>query len=188
MSAVFTAVRRKLSVEAYHDLAKAGHLTEDDRVELIEGEIIEMAPIGGPHLNIVNRLTRFFVLALGERGVVSPQNPVTLPRYSEPQPDLAILKPAFDSFPTKVPEASDVLLLVEVADTTLAYDRGTKLPLYAKHGISEVWIVDVQRRRIEAYREPSAEGYGRKIEIAANESLAMQALTDVRLEWSRVFG
>jgi Uma2 family endonuclease len=85
MSAAFTATRRKLSVEAFHDLAKAGHLTEDDRVELIDGEIIEMAPIGGPHLNIVNRLTRFFVLALGERGVVSPQNPVALPRYSDPR-------------------------------------------------------------------------------------------------------
>jgi len=187
MSAVFTAVRRKLSVDAYHDLAKAGHLTEDDRVELIEGEIIEMAPIGGPHMNIVNRLNRFFVMALGDRAIVSPQNPVTLPRYSEPQPDLAILNPAIDRDLTKVPEASDVLLLVEVADTTLAYDRGTKLPLYARHGISEVWIVDVQRKRIEAYREPGAEGYARKIEISANESIAMQALPDVRLELSRLF-
>ena len=128
MSAVFTPKRYKLSIEDYHKLGEAGILDEDSRVELIEGDLIEMAPIGVPHMRCVNRLTRILVNAVGDAAIVSTQNPVTLPPLSEPQPDFALLKPSAEDA-CRVPHPEDVLLIVEVADTTLAYDRRTKLPL-----------------------------------------------------------
>src|SRR5438094_271220 len=180
MSAVFTPTRHKLSVEDYHKLGDVGILTEDSRVELIDGELIEMAPIGGPHMWVVNRLTRLLVLAVGDLGVVSVQNPVTLPPHSEPQPDIAILKPGADSTASRVPNSADVLLLIEVADTTLAYDRTTKLKLYAKAGIAEAWIVNLQSRCVEVYREPSADGYSRTIELRPNDVASPLALPTVK--------
>ena len=187
MSAVFTATRRKLTVEAYHDLGAAGHLTEDDRIELIEGDLIEMAPIGGPHLNGVNRLTAFFVRSIGGRGIVSVQNPVILGRHSESQPDLVILAPHMDARDAGVPTAKDVLLVVEVSDSTVTYDCGTKLPLYARHGIAEVWLINLRSSRIEVYRTPADGGYAPMREIGPGESISMLALPDVRLAWDTVF-
>jgi Uma2 family endonuclease len=131
MSAVFTPTRHKLSVDDYHKLGEAGILDEDSRVELIEGELIDMAPIGPPHMMAVNRLNRLLVRAVGDLGIVSIQNPITLPPHSEPQPDIAVLRPGIDKRGAGLPGPADVLLLIEVADTTLAYDRGTKLQLYA---------------------------------------------------------
>ncbi len=187
MSAVFTATRHKLTVEAYHDLGATGHLTEDDRIELIDGELIEMAPIGGPHLNGVNRLNAFFVRAIGDRGIVSVQNPVILGRHSEPQPDLVILAPHMNARDAGVPTAKDVLLVVEVSDSTVAYDRGTKLPLYARHGIADVWLINLRSSRIEVYRTPADTGYAPACEIGPGESIPMLALPDVRLAWEAVF-
>lgn len=187
MSAVFTATRHKLTVEAYHDLGATGHLTEDDRVELIEGELIDMAPIGGPHLSGVNRLNMFFARAIGDRGIVSVQNPVILGRYSEPQPDLVILAPHMSSLDAGVPTAKDVLLIAEVSDSTVAYDRGTKLPLYAQHGIADVWLFNLRSNRIEVYRTPTASGFAPMREIGPGESIAMLALPDVRVAWEVVF-
>src|SRR4051812_45524720 len=149
MSEVFTPTRYKWTVEDYHKLGDAGILDEDSRVELIEGELIEMAPIHGPHMGTVNRLTKMLVFAVGDHGVVSVQNPVTLPPYSEPQPDFTILRPGAGLPSSGVPRSDDVLLLIEVADTTLRYDRVMKLKLYAKEKIAEYWIVDVQGKSIE---------------------------------------
>jgi len=130
MSAVFTPTRYKWSVEDYHKLGETGILGEDSRVELIKGDLIETAPIGPAHMRCLNRLTRMFFIAAGDLAIVSVQNPVTLPLRSEPQPDITLLKPGFDSAkPPRTPLPQDVLLLVEVADTTLAYDRRTELPL-----------------------------------------------------------
>ena len=160
MSAVFTPSRYKLSIEDYHKLGAAGILGEDSRVELIEGDLIEMAPIGITHMRCVNRLNRLLMQAVGDAAIVSVQNPVTLPPRSEPQPDVALLKPAADQA-DHVPHPADVLLIVEVADTTLNYDRRTKLPLYARAGIVEVWIVDVQGQTIETFSAPTDTGYAR---------------------------
>jgi Uma2 family endonuclease len=187
MSAVFTATRHKLTVEAYHDLGVAGHLTENDRIELIEGELIEMAPIGGPHLRGVNRLNMFFARAVGDRGIVSVQNPVILGRFSEPQPDLVILAPHMNARDAGVPTAKDVLLVVEVSDSTVAYDRGTKIPLYARHGIADLWLFNLRSSRIEIYRTPTDAGYAPMREIGPGESIAMLALPDVSLAWETVF-
>lgn len=187
MSEVFTPTRYKLSVEDYHKLGDAGILNEDSRVELIEGELIEMAPIGGPHMAVVNRLTKRLVLAVGDFGVVSVQNPVRLPPHSEPQPDFAILKPRAGDAASAVPGAEDVLLLIEVADATLAYDRGTKLALYAKSGIAESWIVNLQSKCIEVYREPTAHGYTKRIEFQREERVSPLALPTMSVAVAEMF-
>ena len=188
MSTVFIPVRHKLSVEDYHKLGEAGILTEDSRVELIEGELIDMAPIGGPHMRLVNRLTRLLVPAVGDLGVVSIQNPVTLPPDAEPQPDVTILKPVAAGAAAVVPGPDDVLLLIEVADTTLAYDRNTKLKLYARAGIAESWIVNLQSKCLEVYREPTARGYSRKIEFASGDTISPLALPSVEVTVADLFG
>lgn len=188
MSAVFTPIRHKLSVEDYHKLGEVGVLTEDSRVELIEGDLIDMAPIGGPHMRLVNRLTRLLVPAVGDLGVISIQNPVTLPPRSEPQPDVAILKPGMDSDAAVVPGPDDVLLLIEVADTTLFYDRNTKLKLYASAGIVESWIVNLPSRCVEVYRELTADGYSRKLELGSGDTISPLALPTVKVAVADIFG
>jgi len=188
MSAVFIPRRYKLSVEDYHRLGEAGILTEDSRVELIEGELIEMAPIGGPHMTVVNRLNKLLVLAVGDRGVVSVQNPVRLSPYSEPQPDFTVLRVRADDAAAAVPGPEDVLLLIEVADTTLAYDRDTKLGLYAKSGILESWIVNLSSQCIEVYREPTGDGYSKRIDVQRQDSVAPLALPTIRIAAAEVFG
>jgi Uma2 family endonuclease len=187
MTTVFTPARYKLSVEDYHRLGEAGILTEDTRVELIEGELIEMAPIGGLHMAAVNRLNRLLVLAIGDLGVVSVQNPVRLPPHSEPQPDLAILRPRAGDAASAVPGPEDVLLLIEVANATLAYDRGMKLGLYAKSGIAESWIVNLQSKCIEVYREPTAHGYTKRIEFQRDERVSPLALPMMNIAVAEVF-
>ena len=187
MSAVFTPMRHKLSVQDFQRLGEAGILSEDSRVELIEGELIDMAPIGALHMLVVNRLNRLLVLAVGELGVVSVQNPVRLPLYSEPQPDFAILKHRADE--TTVPGPEDVLLIIEVADTTLDFDRTTKLNLYAKSGISESWIVNLQSKCLEVYREPAADdGYSKRFEFHRPDSVAPLAVPTVRVAVADIFG
>jgi Uma2 family endonuclease len=149
------------SVAEFHQMAVAGLLDETDRVELIEGEMIDMAPIGSRHAFIVNRLSQAFSVG-GTKGqyLVSTQNPVCLGDRSEPQPDIALLKSG--NYMDALPMASDVLLIVEVSDTTLEYDREVKLGLYARHGVPEVWLIDVNAGELTVYREP-AEGQYRLI-------------------------
>lgn len=149
--------RHSITVEAFHRMGDAGILREDDRVELIEGEMIDMAPIGSRHAAVVAELTRRFVLGVGTQARVWVQNPIQLEATSEPQPDLALLRPREDRYATALPRVEDVLLIVEVADATLAYDRDVKLALYAKHGIPEVWLVDLEGRRLHVFLSP-AEG------------------------------
>jgi Uma2 family endonuclease len=188
MSAVFTPTRHKLSVEDYHKLGEAGILDEDSRVELIEGELIDMAPIGPPHMMTVNRLTRLLVRAVGDLGIVSVQNPVTLPPHSEPQPDIAVLRPGMDSRGAGLPGPADVLLLIEVADTTLAYDRGTKLQLYARAGIVECWLVNLQSGSLEVNRGPTPQGYSRTTELRPGAVVSPSSLPTVEIEVAAIFG
>lgn len=146
--------RRRFTVRDYYAMADAGILTEDDRVELIEGEIVEMAAIGSHHAACVDRLNRLFVQGLGDRVVVRVQNPVRLSDLTEPQPDVTLLHPRDDFYAEGHPGPADVDLVVEVAHTTLGYDRDIKLPLYATAGVPEVWIVNVEERVVEVYDEP----------------------------------
>jgi Uma2 family endonuclease len=131
--------RWRLTVDDYRRMAKAGILHEDDRVELIEGELIEMAAVG--------------------RFIVSIQNPIRLSHYSEPEPDVVLLRPRDDDYESALPGPTDILLVIEVADTTLGYDRRVKLPLYATAGIAEMWLVNLPRRSIEVHREPQGNRY-----------------------------
>ena len=149
--------RWRFTVHDYHRMGEAGILHEDDRVELIEGELVEMTAIGTRHFSCVNRLTRMLVMNVGDEAIVSVQNPVRLNEYNEPQPDLTVIRPR--DYRESLPKPEDVLLLIEVSDTTLAYDRGVKLPLYARAGIREVWIVDLPGETIERYTDPLKEGY-----------------------------
>ncbi len=152
-------IRHRFSTEEYHKMAEAGILHEDDRVELIGGEIVDMTPIGARHLACVVALTHLLVASSAGRYFVSAQNPISLGGGDEPQPDLSLLKerPRPDAGGPPGPE--DVLLVIEVSDTTLAYDRDIKLPLYARAGIPEMWVVDLRNGVVEVHTEPRTGGY-----------------------------
>ena len=183
MGAPLSMPRRLLSIDEYYQLGQAGVLREDDRVELIEGEMIEMAPIGGPHIYLVNTLTRLFANQLGDQGIPSVQNPVLLPPRNAPQPDFVILSPACKTS-REVPRAKDVLLIVEVAHTTLEYDRDVKIPLYAMNGIPEAWLFDAARQTLTIYLEPGVKGYNRQLTPGNSETVAPALLPSVKIRLS----
>ncbi|MFA6094270.1 MAG: Uma2 family endonuclease [Candidatus Paceibacterota bacterium] len=172
-------IRHKLSVSDYYRMGDAGILDEDDRVELIEGELIDMAPIGSHHAGIVAQLVAALAQALAGKAIVWPQNLIRLDSYSVPQPDIIVLKTRPDFYKNALPEPADVLLLIEVADTTLDYDRNTKVPLYARHGIVEAWLVDINARQLERYHQPAETGYGQK-----DIFTPQQAISPLALPWA----
>ncbi|MBI2322519.1 MAG: Uma2 family endonuclease [Chloroflexi bacterium] len=180
--------RRLFTVDEYYRMAAAGILHEDDRVELIEGEIVQMTAIGARHAAAVTRLNWAFISALGQRATVSPQNPLRLSQRSEPQPDVLLLKPRDDFYAAGHPGPADVLLLVEVMDSSAGYDRAVKLPLYARHGIPEVWLVDLEQERVEVYREPSAEGYRSSMTLRRGERQAPAAFPALALAVEDILG
>ncbi|GAB6039341.1 Uma2 family endonuclease [Endothiovibrio diazotrophicus] len=173
--------RHRIDVETYHRMGEAGLLRPEQRTELIEGEVIDMAPIGSPHAGNVNFLLNRLLAAIGSRAIVAAQNPIVLGRHSEPQPDLCVLRPREDFYIDAHPTAADVLLAVEVSDTTLAYDRGVKLPLYARHGIPEYWLVDLTGGRLEAHHTPR-DGEYRHMDLYRDERICLQALPEVCIE------
>lgn len=151
--------RHRLTVAEYYRMAEVGILQADARVELIEGEVIDRPPIGSLHAGTVDYIDHSLRLACGGRAIIRTQNPVFLNPHSEPQPDIALLRPRPDFYRGAHPTPADVLLLVEVADTTLAYDTQIKLPLYARHGIPEVWLVDLTNQRFIVHRSPTSAGF-----------------------------
>ena len=149
-------VTKKLfTADEYYRMLEAGILTEDDRVELIEGEVIEMSPIGNRHAACVDRATELFISALQGKAIVSVQNPVRLNNYNEPQPDIVVLRRRDDYYESQRRTAEDTLLLVEVSDTTLRYDVNIKLPIYARTAISEVWIENLPEDVLVVCRNPA---------------------------------
>ena len=171
--------RRLFTVDDYHAMAEAGVLNAEDRVELIDGEILEMSPIGSRHAAHVNRLNRWLTTALGERAVLSVQNPVRLDDFAEPEPDLAVLRPRADFYAEAHPGPRDVLLLIEVSDSSLVFDRKVKLPLYAGHEIPEVWVVNLIEGQIEVYRRPEGREYSKAQTPRRGERLAPLAFPGV---------
>ncbi len=180
--------RRWFSVDDYYRMLEAGILTEDDRVELIEGEVIRMSPIGKFHASCVNRLNAMLGRLVGRSAIVSVQNPVRLNDFSEPQPDIALLKPRDDFYSSAHPTADDVLLIIEVADTTAQYDRMVKIPLYALSGIPEVWLVDLGRDLIEVYARPSGGRYQEFREAKRGETLTLSSLPKLHIGVEHILG
>jgi Uma2 family endonuclease len=181
-------LRRKFTVKEYNQMIEAGILTKNERVELLRGEIVEMAAIGRRHAACVNRLNALFNQHLGQEVIVAVQNPVELENNSEPQPDLALLRRRDDFYEARHPQAEDVLLLVEVADTTIEFDREVKIPLYAESGISEVWVVDINEQCLEVYRKPSPQGYQIIQKYYRGQSLTIQAFPELSFTVEEVLG
>lgn len=189
MGEVLELERMKWRVADFHKMAEAGILAADDRVELLNGEIVRMAPIGGPHAWAVDRLGALFVLGARERAHVSIQNPLVLSEHDEPQPDLMLLRPPASRYKADLPRPGDVLLLVEVADTTLTREVSIKLPLSARYGIPEVWLADLQGARLLAFTEPTAEGtYLQCREFGPADSIAPGALADLKIALAEFLG
>lgn len=181
-------VRRHFSVAEYYRMAEAGVLSEDDRVELIEGEIIEMNPIGSRHAACVGRLTELFGRLASGRAIVWVQNPVRVNDYSEPLPDVTLLKPRADFYAQANPRPMDVLLIIEVADSTVDFDRTIKKTLYARGGISEMWIVNLPEETIEIYTQPLNDTY-QEIRIAKRgESMAVKSIPNLTVDADAILG
>jgi Uma2 family endonuclease len=185
---VYAPPKRKLTVDEYDRMGEAGILHEDDRVELLDGELYEMTPIGDAHAGAVNYLSSELFVSLGRRVLVGTQNPVQLSDYSEPEPDITVLRPRADYYRTAKPRPDDILLLIEVADTSIDYDRTTKLPRYAAAGIVEVWIVNLGEDRVEVYRDPIGNRYGTQMVFVRGESVAPLALPDLVLRVDEILG
>lgn len=179
--------RRLFTVTEYEQMIQAGIFREDDRLELMDGEIFEMAPIGSRHAACVRRLQRLLTRALGERALVDTQNPVKLHDYSEPLPDVVLLKHRPDLYAAGHPQPGDVLLAVEVADTSLAYDQEIKVPAYARSGIVEVWVVDLISVCVHVYRTPSAGQYRDTMRLQRGTTLTPQAFPDLILLVEHLF-
>jgi Uma2 family endonuclease len=180
------ASRRLLTVDKYHRMGEAGILTDDDRVELIEGELVAMAPIGSEHVAASNALTRLLVLAVGDRGIVSVQNPVRLTRHSGPQPDFTVLRP-HDGYRTTLPRPEDTMLAVEVANTSLDYDRKVTLVLYARGGIPEVWIVNLATEEVEVYQSPVADSHTCVMRAGRSGTLTITAIPGTLIPVAKIF-
>lgn len=176
---LLTPVHYRFSVDDYDRMIATGILTEENRVELIRGEILSKMPVGDPHMACVNRLNRLFTRLLGDDAIVSVQNPVRLPD-SEPEPDLALLRPKDDFYESGKPEPGDVLLIIEVAESSIEFDRDVKGPLYAESGIGEYWIVDLNASRVEVRRGPQPDGtYFETAIYRPHEHIELGALPNV---------
>lgn len=182
------AARRRFTSAEYHAMAAAGILAKDERVELIAGEIVRMAPIRSRHAGCVKRLNRRLTRGLDERALISIQDPVALGDDSEPQPDVAVLRPRDDDYTHSHPQPADVLLIIEVADSSLAYDRSVKIPLYARAGIAETWLVCLEERRLEVHRNPSATGYREVRILRPGDLVAPLAFPDFEITVDSILG
>lgn len=172
----------RFTADEYHRMAELGFLAPDARVELIEGQIHDMSPIGPNHGAVVMQLNEILSDQRKKRWIVSVQHSVRLDNHSELEPDVVLLKRAPDFYRSRLPETDDVLLLIEVADSSLNFDRRKKLPVYARAGIPEVWIVDLQESAIEVYREPHFTGYEQKTICREGDKASPTAFPDVKVD------
>ncbi len=179
--------RRKITVEEYEVMHEAGVFKPDERLELINGEILKVAPMNAPHMAHVARLSRIFIETLGRKATVFTQLPVVINEESEPEPDISILRWRSDDYFSGKPSAQDVYAIIEVASTSLVYDRQVKLPLYARAGVPEVWIVKVQERELEVYRSPKGEAYSESRVLKPSDVVSLLAFPDVEILLSEVF-
>jgi Uma2 family endonuclease len=180
--------RHRFTVDEYYKMAETGILAPRQRVELIEGEVVDMTPIGRRHMACLDRLAELFFSALLGRAIIRTQGALRLGEHSEPQPDLVILKRRADYYADVDAGPDDALLVVEVADTSEHYDRLTKVPLYARAGIPELWLVDINAMTVTVYRQPRADGYADVRVYASDEPLSPLAFPDLVLTPARILG
>jgi Uma2 family endonuclease len=180
--------RRIFSADEYHRMAEAGILSEDDRVELIDGEVVRVSPIGHTHGSCVKRLNSILNRRIGLLAIVSVQDPIRLNDYSEPEPDICLLKLSDNFYASGTPTASDVLLVIEVSDSSVDFDRKVKVPLYAKAGIPEVWLAVVQQDRIEAYGQLVDGSYQTIRIVRRGESLSPERLPELVITAEEILG
>jgi len=178
-------LKKLFTVSEYHSMAETGILSEESRFELIEGEIYRMAPIGSRHAGCVNRLNH---LLKGAAAIVAPQNPAYMNEHSEPQPDIALLRWRDDFYASSHPSPEDILLLIEVADTSIGFDRRKKIPLYASSGVPEFWLVDLLKNTIEVHREPSTSGFREIRKLRKGDRISPLAFPDLELNVSDILG
>lgn len=182
------APKYALTVEKYHRMIESGVFAEDDRVELIEGEMFERAPIGSRHAACVDALNRIFVRGSGDEVVVRVQNPVQLGDLSEPEPDVVVARAKAGGYRDRHPKADEILLLVEVSDSSHRYEEAVKLPLYARHGVREVWRIDLEAETVTVHRGPEGESYGSATTARPGDLVAPEALPELRVSVSGVLG
>lgn len=185
MAVEFT--RRAFTIHEYTHMRESGILTEEDRVELIDGEIRNMSPIGPQHAAIVTKIVKFLTALVDDEAIISPQNPVQLNDYTEPQPDIAVLHYRADYYAQAHPTADDILLLIEVADTSVAYDREEKISRYAAAGVPEAWIVDLSQQLIEQYTSPAKGHYTHIQKVLRGERITSPTLPRIALNTSLLF-
>ena len=181
-------VRRLFTVAEYDRMVETGILTKEDRVELIEGEILEMSPIGDRHAACTDRATMLFAPILKGKAIVRVQGPVRLSDYTKPPPDVILLSYRKDYYASAAPVTKDALLVIEVADTSIRYDRGPKLAIYAKHGVREVWIEDLTSDTLLVFRDRKPRGYATALTFKPGDSVTPQAFPDLVLLVSDLLG
>lgn len=180
--------RKLFTTAEYHQMIEAGVFNEDDRIELIEGEFYEMSPIGPRHAAAVNRLTRVLSIQLSDSAIVSVQNPVELSLHSEPQPDITVLKWRDDFYSQSHPQPSDVLIAIEVSDTTQDRDRGFKIPVYARAGLAEAWLIDLFNDCIEIYYQPANGKYQDKKIVNRGQAIVSPSVPGLQLSADEILG
>jgi len=180
--------RHRFTVADYERMGQFGIFSEDERVELVCGEVIEMPPIGERHAACVDFLTQLIILRLRRSAIVRVQSSVRLDEYSQPQPDVTVLKHRDDFYRHKQPGPEDILLVIEVSDATLKYDQKVKVPLYARAGIPEVWVVNLRGGRVKAYADPAAGAYRTVTSYARGDELRSRSLAALRLSVSELLG
>ena len=181
MAVIDKPQRRRLTVDDFANMCAAGILTADDRVELIDGELVEMPPMGPEHAGIVNELANVLPARLGETASLRVQSSVQLTRYTQPEPDLAVVGRDPRLYLQRHPQPSDILIAIEVADSSLSYDREEKMPRYAAAGVPEAWLVDVKAKTITVYTEPRAAGYRSVLTLAWTEEVVATAIEGLSL-------
>ena len=181
------SLRRPFSVAEYHQMIHDHILHEDDRLELIQGDILTMTPIAPRHARCVRQLIRLLTRHIGDAAILDVQNPIQLDPHTEPQPDVVLLQLQDKLYPTH-PGPHDVLLLIEVADSSLHYDQEVKCPLYAEAGIREVWLVNLPEMRLEVYRQPTPEGYRERVWLWPDDTVTPQAFPDVNIPVEEMLG
>jgi len=187
MNSVHSPARMRITIDRYQKMVATGVLTRDDHVELIEGEILHTAPISPQHASVTARLCKRLILALGDTAMVGVGSPVDLGHFSEPQPDLLLLKPRPDDYSSAHPQMEDVLLLIEVADSSLAFDCGTKRDLYSHFGIAEYWVIDLNSQRTLVYLCPVDSAFQRTREYLVGDAISPMAIPQLKVAVSDLF-